>query len=73
MHWELIFFFYILSINHYRSSAIKMLHLNHLKLFKKYLTIQHTKICQNSTQTNGSNLKLLKIRQSHHPCSTSLT
>jgi len=59
------FFIYILDIKHYRSSAIKMLHLHHFQLFNKYLIIK------DNYQTNGSNFKLLKVTTSHDEYSNS--
>lgn len=37
------FFFYILAVTHYRSSAIKMLRLNNLQLFTKYWPLTRRK------------------------------
>lgn len=35
------FFIYILSVNHYRSATIQMLHLHHFQCFVPYLTDEH--------------------------------
>lgn len=72
------FFFYILCIKHYRSSAIKMLHLHHFNIFKKYLIIQHNIIktknrkenFQDYAKTNNLNIKLLKVTPSNEAYST---
>ncbi|CAF1044017.1 unnamed protein product [Rotaria sordida] len=72
------FFIYILGVNHYRSSTIKMLGLHHFEIFQKYLIIDQQKNLdttnkfiekQNSkifTQTDSSNTKLLKVTSSSH-------
>ncbi|CAF2825081.1 unnamed protein product [Rotaria sp. Silwood2] len=76
------FFIYILGVNHYRSSAIKMLGLYRFEIFRKYLIIEQRNIDtmnrfiekQNSktyTQTDCSNVKLLKVTLSHGAYSTS--
>lgn len=51
------FFFYILAINHYRSSAIKMLRLDQIRIF--------TKVKQ--TPTTSQSNKLRTIDQTHEP------
>ncbi len=73
------FFLYILGVNRYRSSAIKMLGLHHYQMFSKYLTIEHRNVellngniqRQNSIQKDCSTIKLLKIKASHDGHSTS--
>jgi len=66
------FFLYILGVNHYRSAAIRMLGLHHFNIFSKYLTVEHreslgsialyhNQIHRRNTQTDNSNIKLLKV------------
>jgi len=75
------FFLYILGVNHYRSSAVKMLGLHHYQMFSKYLIMEHRNVellngniqRKNSTQKDCSAMKLLKVKASHNSHSTSAT
>ncbi|CAF0789802.1 unnamed protein product [Adineta steineri] len=63
------FFLYILGVKHYRSSAIRMLGLDHYQIFYKYLTTEHQnkKILKKNhpikciVQTNSTKFKILKV------------
>lgn len=78
------FFFYILAVTHYRSSAIKMLRLNNFHVFTKYFTIPHRNFSinhrvrqettnQNPETTKGSNTYLLKVPLKSHLSNSSLS
>ncbi|CAF0878166.1 unnamed protein product [Adineta steineri] len=73
------FFLYILGVNHYRSSTIRMLGLHHYEMFSRYLTIEQRNLkilagsqqIQNTLQIDSSKIKLLKVTSSNDQYSTS--
>ena len=78
------FFFYILAVTHYRSSAIKMLHLDHFEIFTRYLNmprrnfqLNHRSIGDRSVQQMdnlvNSNTQLLKAPGNDRSSNTSMT
>ncbi|UJR19463.1 hypothetical protein I4U23_022594 [Adineta vaga] len=54
------FFLYILGVNHYRSSTIRMLGLHHYHMFSKYLIIEHKNFQTFNQNIDSTKMKFLK-------------
>ena len=63
------FIFYILAVTHYRSSAIRMLRLDQVELFTKFLGMHHNnrqmKSLSQRSNPDCSNIQLVKIVLHH--------